>query len=95
MQPGVVDQDDEFGFAGHDFAQDGAADMHDIGEVPDDFGDAHEGEFFGVEEQLDAVGLHLVAAEAEEGGAGELFLQALDDKGAVEITGGFAGGDED
>jgi len=63
--------------------------------VFDDLGDAHVGDVFGANDALLTCGLHLAAAEAEEGGAGEAVGELRDDLCAVVIAGGFAGGEED
>jgi hypothetical protein len=39
--------------------------------------------------------LHLLAAEAEEGGGGKGFAEGVDDLRAVVVAGRFAGGEKD
>jgi hypothetical protein len=53
------------------------------------------GDVLGADDALLASRFHAGAAQAGEGGAGNSGLEFGDDGGAVEVTGGLAGGEED
>ena len=59
--------------------------------VFDDFGDAHVGYVFGADDAVEARGLHLFAAEAEEGCMGMSGAEFRDELCAVVVAAGFAG----
>jgi uncharacterized protein YdeI (YjbR/CyaY-like superfamily) len=63
--------------------------------VPDDLGDAHVGDVFGADDALEAGGLHLQAAEAEEGRLRGAGAELGDELRAVVVAAGFAGGEKD
>ena len=67
----------------------------DVGGVAEDFGDAHVGDVFGANDALLARELHVLAAEAGEGGGRERLAEGLNELRAVEVAGGLAGGDEE
>jgi uncharacterized protein YdeI (YjbR/CyaY-like superfamily) len=66
----------------------------DTGGVAKDFGDAHVGDVFGVDDTLLAGGFHLAASEAEEAGARMATGEFSDDLCAVVIAGGLACGEK-
>jgi hypothetical protein len=63
--------------------------------VADDFGDAHVGDVFGADDAVLARGFHLFAAEAEGDEVRQAGAQLGDELGAVVVSAGFSGGEED
>jgi len=63
--------------------------------MPQDFADAHDGNVFGADDLLLALGGHLRAAEAREAGGREALLEGSDQARAVVVARGLAGGEED
>jgi hypothetical protein len=92
---GEVDEDGDVGARAAEGADEAAVARVDVGDVAEDLGDAHDGDVFGADDLLLALGEHGVAAEAGEGGGGKASAQGGDELGAVGIAGGFAGGEED
>ena len=64
---GEVDEDGSVGAVLFDGGDEPAVLAVDARHVPDDLGDAHVGDVFGAYDAVEAGGLHLLAAEAEEG----------------------------
>ncbi len=92
---GEVDEDGGGGAGLVDVADEEAELGVDVGGVAEDFGDAHVGDVFGADDAGLARLLHEQAAEAGEGGLREFLFQGEDDLGAVEVSGGLAGGEEE
>ena len=92
---GEVDEDGGGGAGGLDVADEEPELGVDVGGVAKDFGDAHVGDVFGVDDAGLAGSLHVEAAEAGEGGLREFLFQGEDDLGAVKVSGGLAGGEEE
>jgi uncharacterized protein YdeI (YjbR/CyaY-like superfamily) len=63
--------------------------------VLDDLGDAHVGYVFSSDDAFLSGGLHLAAAQAEEGGAGVAAEEFGDDLCAVVVSGGLACGEKE
>ena len=62
------------------------------GKVAEDFGDADDGDFGVVGDDVDAGGAHLRATHAEDFYVGAL-LDSGGEAGGVHVAGGFAGGE--
>ena len=92
---GKVDEDGGGGTGNLDVADEAAELGVDVGSVAEDFGDAHVGDVFGADDAGLAGGLHELAAEAGEGGVREVVAEGVDELRAVEVSGGFAGGEEE
>jgi hypothetical protein len=60
-----------------------------------DFRNAHDGDFFGMDDAILAGFLHSHTAKAGEDRAGKALAESGDDCGAIGVSGGFAGGEED
>ena len=92
---GEVDQDGDIGAVAADGAHEAAIAGVDLRDMAQDLGDAHDGDVFGADDALLARSLHRAAAEAGEGGCGQMLAKVLDELGAVGLAGGLAGGEED
>ncbi len=92
MEAGEVGEDGERGFAllggGDEFAH--CADER--WEMAEDFGDADDGDFGVVGDDVHACGTHLRAAHAENFYVGA-FLEGGGEARGVHVAGGFAGGE--
>src|ERR1051326_1332931 len=66
----------------------------DVRQVFDHFNQPDDGDIFRIDQQLAAGGTHFFSAHAEEGGAGGLLAQRVNELRAVSIAGGFAGGEQ-
>ncbi len=67
---GEVDEDGDVWAGSADAADEFAVAGVDVGDVAEDFGDAHDGYVFGADDAVLACGLHLGSAEAGVGGVG-------------------------
>ena len=92
---GEVDEDSDVGAVALDGGDELAVAGVDVGDMAEDFGDAHDGDVFGSDDAGLAGLLHVRAAEACEGGLGQMGAQSDDEGGAVGVAGGFSGGEED
>ncbi len=63
--------------------------------MAEDFGDADDGEIFGVNDGIASGGAHALATDTEEFERGILTAQRFDELRAIHFSGGFAGRDED
>jgi hypothetical protein len=63
--------------------------------VAEDFGHAHDRYVFGTDDLLLVLAGHLGAAQASEVCVGKSSAEGSDELGAVGVTGGLAGGEED
>lgn len=99
VEVGEVDEDGYCGAALADSGFEAAEFAVDLGQVEDDFGDAHDGDVFAFDDALATCGGHAFAAHSEEGGGevadGGLLLDGVDELGSVVLTAGLACGDED
>ena len=66
VECGGVDDDGEVGLAPVGFANQAAIEAEDFRQVAENFGDADDGEIFGVDDGVASGGAHAVAADAEE-----------------------------
>ena len=92
---GKVNEDGDRGAVAADGADEPTVAGIDVGDVAEDFGDTHDGDIFGAHDLLLVLTGHLGAPETREGGVWKAGVEGGDDLGAVGITGGFAGGEED
>ncbi len=92
---GEVDEDGDIGAGGADGADEAAVACVNAGDMAEDFGDAHDRYIFGADGLELAGCTHFGSAKAGEGGMGERGLEGADELRAVEVAGGFAGGEED
>ena len=92
MEAGEVGENGERGFSliggGDELSHCG----DERGEMPEDFGDADDGDFGVVGDDVYARGAHLWAAHAENFYIGAL-LEGGGEAGGVHVAGGFAGGE--
>ena len=92
---GKVDEDGYVGAVAPDGGDEAAVAGDDVRDVAKDFGDAHDSDVFGADGLLLAFETHFGAAETGEDGGGEMGFELGDEAGAVVVSGGFAGGEED
>ncbi len=92
---GEIDEDGGGGGGSVDAADEFAVLGVDVGGVAKDLGDAHVGDVLCADDAGLSGLLHEEAAEAGEGGGGELLFEGRDELGAVEIARGLAGGEEE
>jgi len=90
-----VDEDGDGGTVSADGADEPAVAGIDVGDVAEDLSDTHDGDVFGTDDLMLVLAGHLGSAESCEGGIGETGAECGDDLGAVGVTGGFAGREED
>src|ERR1700683_908695 len=90
---GRIDEHAEGGFSYFGFFGELAEDFQHGGNFVNHFGDAEDGDLFGVDDDFDAGGAHAFATHAEDVRA-SFGAEGGGEAGAVHVTGGFAGGDE-
>src|SRR4029077_5508583 len=93
MEAGKVGEDSEGGLAALGFGDEAAHGTNERGKVAEDFGDADDGDFGVVGDDVDAGGAHLRAAHAENLKISAL-LQRGGEAGGVHVSAGFTGGEQ-
>src|ERR1700722_1436043 len=94
VEGGRIDDDGEIGLAAVGFADQMPEQPPDFRQMAEDFGDADDGEVFGVDDGVASGGAHAVGADAEEFERWVAAAQGFDELSAVHFTRSFAGGDE-
>ena len=92
---GEIDEDGDVGALLLDECDELAVAGVDVGDVAEDFGDAHDGYVFGADDASLAGLLHVCAAKAGEYCAGQALVEGSDESGSVVVAGGFASGEKD
>src|SRR6266478_2210558 len=91
MEAGKIGEDGESRFAARGFGDESAHGADERGKVAEDFGDAEDGDFGIVGDDVDAGGAHLRAAHAEDFEIGALLERGGEASG-VHVSAGFTGG---